>query len=135
MLRPFVMELIQCPNSRHKLARIGKYLIPLEIELLRRGSTPAPTRRMGIRELAATQPASITFTSANSSVQLPPFKLATIRDGRESIETLPADESVGYLATIRDGISFGRHCAVMTASGEAVIESGHFATINDVPVR
>ena len=129
------MELIQCPNSRHKLARIGKYLIPLEIELLRRGATPAPTRRMGIRELAAAHPETITFTDAKSSVSLGPYELATVLKGRLSVETLPGNESVGYLASIRDGISYGRHCAVMTSTGEAVIESGHFATINDVAVR
>jgi capsular polysaccharide biosynthesis protein len=129
------MELIQCPNSRHKLARIGKYLIPLELDLLRRGTTPAPTRRMGIRDLAAAYPAAITLSAAKSSVPLAPYELATVLEGHRSVETLPGNESVGYLASIQGGISYGRHCAVMTSGGEAVVESGHFATLNDVPVR
>ena len=129
------MKLVQCPNARHKFAHICKYLLPLDLNLLRRGTTPPPTKRTRLADLAAARPESVALTTAPTAKPLAAFDLRRIENGAESVEALPARESTGYVAAIRDGISYGRSCSVMCPAGDAIIESGHFKTINDPPLR
>ncbi len=128
------MKLVQCPNTRHNFALVRKYLLPLDLGLLRRGETPPPTKRVKIHDLAALRPDCVAIATADRSKTLAPLDLVRIENGEETVETIPAKELTGYVATIRDGVSYGRHCSVMCLTGEAVVESGHFKTLNDPPV-
>ncbi|MCC6494441.1 MAG: glycosyltransferase family 61 protein [Pirellulales bacterium] len=129
------MKVTKCPSTSALLAWHSKYVLPLDLRLLQRGTTPAPRVRLPASELAAMYPADVRRHSANNRRQAPALALRLVRQGAEDVELLPAIEAVGSVTSIRRGLAYGRYCTAITPTGEIVAESENVNLIQQAPAR
>jgi len=111
-------------TPRHWL-RIGKYLLPLGMTTALRRPTRPPHSQVRVAQLAADHPDRVLLHPAGKPEVLPEFAYESVEAGVRQEEILPMKlVAPAFVAEIRDGASFGRHCCVIGPEGKAVRETG-----------
>jgi hypothetical protein len=104
--------------------QFGKYLLPLGMKAPGGPRTRPPRRQASVKQLADDHPDAVQLHMLGADERLPEFNYASHDHGRRSVlalgaETVPA----AHVARLQRGMSFGRHCCVIAASGEALRET------------
>lgn len=87
--------------------------------------TRPPRAQVRVAELAAEHPDCVALHSAGKAEVLPEFEYECIEAGVSQQNVLPIKfVAPAFVAEIRDGASFGRHCCVIGPEGKAVRETG-----------
>jgi hypothetical protein len=105
--------------------RIGKYLLPLGMKSALRWPTKPPRAQVAVVQLAADHPDRVVLHSAGKPEVLPEFGYVGMEAGVTQQNDLPTEfVAPAFVAEIRAGASFGRHCCVIGPEGKAVRETG-----------
>jgi capsular polysaccharide biosynthesis protein len=119
------MDSIVSRCAPRRWLRIGKYLLPLGMDSAFRWPTKPPRTQVRVAQLAAEYPDRVILHSAGKPEALPEFEYECIEAGVCQTELLPIKfVAPAYVAEIRDGASFGRHCCVIGPEDKAVRETG-----------
>jgi len=119
------MDSIVSRCAPRRWLRIGKYLLPLGMNSAFRRPTKPPRAQVRIAQLAADHPDHVVLHSAGNAEVLPEFAYESLEAGASQQHSLPMKlVAPAFVAEIRDGASFGRHCCVIGPDGKAVRETG-----------
>jgi capsular polysaccharide biosynthesis protein len=113
----------RAPKSWH---RFGKYLLPFGLDLGWRVTSP-PREQVPLATLAADYPESVTVHSAGKAEILPEFPYECHTTGKRETCVLPAKFfPPAFVATLRNGLSYGRHCCAIGPDSKALRETGFY---------
>src|SRR5262245_54779255 len=102
---------IPLPN---RLLRVGKYLLPWGMKYTERQWTRAPREQASITQLAADDASGVSLRTFGSAETLPEYEYDCYSaGGRESQSLRSAFFPPSFVAELRNGLSFGRHCCVI----------------------
>jgi len=106
--------------------RRGKYLVPIDGRWWFDWPASAPRQRVKLAELAASD-ARVNVQSVGDAESLPEWRYGCYHQGQFEERTLPGVTAIApYVATLRNGRSYGRQCCVIAPGGEAVGETGSY---------
>jgi hypothetical protein len=107
--------------------RVGKYLLPVGKTAPGWLPTRAPREQVRIVQLAAEHPECVRLETVGQPELLPEFSYPCRHSGQREVRTLPAQQfPPAFVATLRGGASYGRHCCVIGPAGKAVRETGFY---------
>jgi len=107
--------------------RVGKYLLPVGMKSAGLWPTPAPLAQVPIAWLALEHPECVRYEAVGEVETLARFPYACHESGVCETRTLsPQSFSPAYVARLKDGLSFGRHCCVIGPERKAVRETGFY---------
>ena len=87
--------------------------------------TRSPRQQVSAAQLAAEHPEQVTLETFGSAELLPEYRYTCTQASIETEKTLPVEHCpAAFVARIRDGQSFGRHCCAIGPAGKAVRETG-----------
>ena len=113
----------QCAPQRW--LRVGKYLLPLGMKTVGWRPTKPPRVQVRVAQLATDHPDRVVLHSAGKAEVLPEFEYESAESGVSEPHVLPTKfVAPAFVAEIRNGASFGRHCCVIGPEGKAVRETG-----------
>ena len=105
--------------------RLGNYLLPSGINTAGLRRAHPPRQQVPVAQLAADHPESVVLHVAGKAEALGEFEFECHASGRRERRKLPASlVAPAYVAEIRDGMSYGRHCCAIGPEGKAVRETG-----------
>jgi hypothetical protein len=105
--------------------RVGKYLLPVGMTYPRQRRTRSPREQVRVSQLATDHPDSVQLQTAGSAEVLPEWEYECRTSGKLEMGVLPSEfVAPAFVARLRDGMSFGRHCCVIGPAGKAVRETG-----------
>lgn len=105
--------------------RVGKYLLPLGLNASSWQPTRPPREQVRAAQLAADYPESVTLHAVGKAEVLREFEFECHTAGERELQVLPT-RFVGsaFVAVLRNGLSYGRHCCAIGPAGKAVRETG-----------
>lgn len=107
--------------------RVSKYLLPLGGRSLSWRRTRSPREQVAIAQLAADHGDTVSLHTLGSAEALTDFVYECHASGKRQMRVLPAEfVAPAYVARIRGGMSFGRHCCVIGPASKAVRETGFY---------
>jgi hypothetical protein len=105
--------------------RVSKYLFPIGMTSAGWRRTKSPGKQVRVAKLAADHPDCISLRTAGTADVLPEFEFECHTSGERELRMLPTRfVAPAFVATLRNGLSFGRHCCVIGPAGKAVRETG-----------
>ena len=105
--------------------RVGKYLLPVGLSAAGWRPTPAPTVQTPIAQLAVEHPESVRLHAVGASESIAEFPFTCHSSGEVEVRTLPTqDFTQPWVALLRGGTSYGRHCSAISPALKAVRETG-----------
>jgi hypothetical protein len=106
---------------------IGKYLLPVGLTTSGWKPTLAPREHTPIAQLAVDHPESVTCESVGDEEAVPSSSFTCHSAGKREVRTLPVQIfPEGWVARLRGGMSYGRHCCVIGTARKAVRETGYY---------
>ncbi len=109
---------------RHWL-HAGKYLLPVGVSHSTLLPARSPRHQVPVAQLATDHPESVSLHPAGPAELLPELPYLCYASGVREVRRLPAKSvEPAYIAQIRNGLSFGRHCCVIGPAGKAMRETG-----------
>ncbi|WP_218932216.1 glycosyltransferase family 61 protein [Adhaeretor mobilis] len=113
------------PPVPRRWFRLGKYLLPIGVKQATWRRTKSPSEQVSVADLAAQHPEQVAVETFGSEELLPEYSYACFQAGVITEKALPSKMCpAAFVARIRDGMSFGRHCCAMGPAGKAVRETG-----------
>ena len=107
--------------------RVGKYLLPVGGSAPGGRPTRSPREQIRVAKLAAEHPECVALTTVGAAEVLPEFQYICHHSGQRELRALPAQLfPPAFVATLRNGLSYGRHCCVIGPAGKAVRETGFY---------
>jgi len=107
--------------------RVGKYLLPVGMKSAGLWPTPAPRTQVPIAFLAMEHPESVAYQTVGEVETLSRFPYACHESGVcETRSLVPQSFAPAFVARIKDGMSYGRHCCVIGPARQAVRETGFY---------
>lgn len=111
---------------RHWL-KANKYLLPIGGGPSTWARTRSPRDQVAITRLAADHGDVVSLQTIGNSEALSDFGYDCHASGKQETRVLPAEfVAPAYVARIRGGMSFGRHCCVIGPAKKAVRETGFY---------
>jgi hypothetical protein len=105
--------------------RVNKYLFPIGTKLPLGSWHKSPSDQVRAAQLADDYPDSASMHIAGEAEVLPEFEFTCHARGGRELRMLPTRfVAPAFVVQLRNGLSFGRHCCVITAEGKAVRETG-----------
>jgi Glycosyltransferase 61 len=105
--------------------RLGKYLLPVGIPRSGWRWTKAPSQQVGVVQLAADHADWMKLQIPAKAEVLSEYEYACHASGEHESRVLPSEfVPPAFLAELRNGLTFGRHCCVIGPNGKAVRETG-----------
>lgn len=121
------MPLVSDPRFTTRLFSFQKYLFPLDVRIAPIGAPRAPKQWVKLGQLIEEGAKTVSVTRAARATALPPFDYQQVEGGEVFEQSLPgAISPASYVATLYDGVCYGRSCTAITADNLAVRESGSF---------
>lgn len=106
---------------------VGKYLLPIGVQPRGWRRTKSPREQVRLAQLAVDHPESVVLHTMGKAEALGEFAYECHTLGQREMRVLPGQLAApAYVAEIRDGWSFGRHCCVIGPAGKAVRETGFY---------
>jgi capsular polysaccharide biosynthesis protein len=106
--------------------RRGKYLLPLDGRSWFGWPASAPHRHASLAQLAADDPDRVALQTSGAAEHLSESTYGCFQRGQNTRQVLPSQQfAPAFVARLKGGRSFGRHCCVIAPSGEAVREAGY----------
>jgi hypothetical protein len=105
--------------------RFNKYLLPVGYTTGRWRRTKAPRRQVKIAQLATDHPQEISLQTWGKAEVLPEFEYECHSSGNRELRVLTKKfVPPAFVAELKNGQSFGRHCCVIGPARKAVRETG-----------
>jgi capsular polysaccharide biosynthesis protein len=105
---------------------VGKYLLPLGMNYPTWRRTRAPSEQVSVSRLATDYSNLVMLKTFGNAEVLTDYDFECFDHGRRSYCVLPTTFiPPAFVAQIRNGISYGRHCCVIGPEGKAVRETGY----------
>jgi hypothetical protein len=103
---------------------MGKYLVPIGVKTPRGPRQRPPRQQVSLRQLASDHPEAVALENLGADESLPEFAYASLDQGARERLVLPGVVAPpAYVARLRQGLSYGRHCCVIAPTGQAVRET------------
>ncbi|MBN1852741.1 MAG: glycosyltransferase family 61 protein [Pirellulales bacterium] len=111
-------------EPRHWIS-VSKYLVPIGMQSSGGWPVRPPKHQAHIAQLAADYPREISLQIVDQTRVIPEFNYLVYSSGQCEVRTLPSEfVAPPFVASIKNGLSFGRHCCVIGPAGNAVRETG-----------
>jgi hypothetical protein len=105
---------------------VGKYLLPLGVESPTWRRTQSPREQVSVSRLATDYSNLVSLETFGSAEVLADYEFECYDHGKRVSCILPSTfVPPAFVAQIRNGISYGRHCCVIGPEGKAVRETGY----------
>jgi hypothetical protein len=112
-------------RTPRKWLRINKYLVPIGYDAGSKQRCKAPLQQVKIAQLAADHPDVVTLKTWGQAEMMPEFPYDCYTAGTIETRELAAKfVPPAFVAQIKNGMSFGRHCCAIGPSRKAVRETG-----------
>ncbi|HEX3599367.1 MAG TPA: glycosyltransferase family 61 protein [Lacipirellulaceae bacterium] len=126
--RPFLTIADGCnsfPSPKHWF-RLGKYLLPLGVGHSSLRRSRSPREQVSVAQLAADHAATVSLATLGRAEALDEYEYDCYAFGKRESRVLRRKfVAPPFVAEIRNGLSFGRHCCVIGPAGKAVRETGY----------
>jgi len=107
--------------------RVNKYLFPIGMPYSGGRRTEAPREQVLVAQLAADHPECVSLHAVGQAETLAESSYECYTSGEREVRELPTKfVAPAFVARLRDGLSFGRHCCVIGPAGKAVRETGFY---------
>jgi hypothetical protein len=106
---------------------VGKYLLPVGLKSAGLWPTAAPREQVPIAQLAAEHPESVTHQIVGEAETVGEFPYVCHASGVGETRPLSAQSfPPAFVARLKNGLSYGRHCCVIGPARKAVRETGFY---------
>lgn len=112
-------------QSPKRWLRLGKYLLPGQPLPAGWRRTSRPKEQVSITQLAADYPDYVSLRTLGSAEVLPEYEYEHYDAGERQHHTLASEFTApSFIAEVRNGVSFGRHCCAIGPNSKAIRETG-----------